>query len=374
MNSDSNTNGKLLLHVFPSFAAGGAQMRFVTLANAMGPEFRHAIIALDGDISCKERLDPSLDLYFPEIALKRGTVLGNLPRIHGFLRSLRPDLLMTSNWGAIEWALANILLRIPHVHAEDGFGRDERDRQIPRRVQTRRIALRRSQIVLPSRTLLDVATNLWRLPKDRLHYIPNGVDLRRFSAADRPAGFPAGPAVIGCVAALRPEKNLGRLLRAAELVAATRPVRLIIVGDGPERAALESLSRQLELDVDFRGNLADPAPSYREFDIFALASDTEQMPLSVLEAMASGLPVVATDVGDIKSMIAPENLPFLAARDDQALAVAINKLLDAPEQAQAAGQANRRKAQSVFNEAGMVMRWRNLWYDVISRSAPVRNG
>jgi glycosyltransferase involved in cell wall biosynthesis len=367
MNPQNGAQGKLILHVFPSFAAGGAQMRFVTLANAMGGAFRHAILALDGDISCRTRLDPALDASFPSLPLKPGAILGNLPRIHAFLRRLRPDLLMTSNWGSIEWALANHLPHIPHVHAEDGFGPEERDRQLPRRVHARRLALRRSRIVLPSRTLLAIADDLWRLPPARLHYIPNGVDLGRFS----PVGGTDDPRpVIGCVAALRPEKNLGRLLRAAKLVTPRHPIRLIIVGDGPERPSLEALARDLALEVDFRGNLADPAPVYRAFDIFALSSDTEQMPLSILEAMASGLPAAATAVGDIGSMIAPENQPYLAARDDHALADAVSRLLDAPDQARAIGQANRRKAEAVFDQATMISKWRDLWLAAISRSLP----
>ena len=345
-------------------------MRFVTLANAMGNEFRHAIIALDGDTACRARLDPSLGISFPSLALKRGTMFGNLPRIRRFLGALRPDLLMTSNWGSIEWAMANHLPRLPHVHAEDGFGPEERDRQIPRRIFTRRLALRRSEIVLPSRILLNLATNQWRLPPARLHYIPNGVDLARFSPEQNVSGIK----VIGCVAALRPEKNLARLLRAAKLVKARHPIRLIIAGDGPERATLEALSRELGLDAEFRGNLADPAPLYREFDIFVLASDTEQMPLSILEAMASALPVAATAVGDIASMIAVENQPYLAARDDQALADAIIGLLDAPDQAQAIGKANRRRAEDRFDEASMIANWQQVWRNAISRSpdAPAR--
>ena len=368
MNSELGASRKLILHVFPSFAAGGAQMRFVTLANAMGGAFRHAIMALDGDTACRARLDASLDVSFPTLSLKRGAILGNLPRIHGFLRTLRPDLLMTSNWGSVEWALANVLPRIPHVHAEDGFGPEERDRQIPRRVYTRRLALRRSQIVLPSRILLNLATHTWRLPPARLHYIPNGVDLQRFSPAEKPPGSTInGVGVIGCVAALRPEKNVARLLRAAKLIAGRHPIRLIIAGDGPQREQLQALSRELGLDVEFRGNIADPAPLYREFDIFALTSDTEQMPLSILEAMASGLPVAATAVGDIASMITSENQPYLAGRDDQALAQAISRLLDAPDQAQVIGLANRRKAEASFGEASMIANWRDIWRNAISR-------
>ena len=104
-------------------------------------------------------------------------------------------------------------------------------------------------------------------------------------------------------------------------MAAALPARLVIVGDGPERAALERLSRRARAGRagGFAGHLADPAPLYAGFDIFALSSDTEQMPLSVLEAMASGLPVAATDVGDVAAMLAAENQAFVTPLDDAAL-------------------------------------------------------
>ncbi|MGC9268578.1 glycosyltransferase [Acidiphilium sp.] len=347
-----------ILHVFPSFAAGGAQMRMTALANGYGARFSHAIVALDGDISCRDRLDPSLDVSFPAIQAMTGGLASRLRGIAQVLRRLRPDLLITSNWGAIEWAIAHQLtMRGRHIHTEDGFGRDERDRQIPRRVLTRRLVLRGSEVIVPSQTLYDTATRVWRLPAARLHYIPNGIDLARFSPAD---GVPAGMAVVGCVAALRPEKNVGRLIRAGAIARRDQMFQLTILGDGPERGALEALAAEAGLAVRFAGAVADPAPLYRAFSVFALSSDTEQMPLSVMEAMACGLPVVATDVGDIARMVAPENRAFLTPRDDQALGAALAALLADPARAAAIGQANRRRAEAQFDFTAMAARWAAL--------------
>lgn len=356
-----------ILHVFPSFAAGGAQMRMAALANHFGRRFTHSIIALDGDIACRDRLDPGLAVSFPPPPAMAVPLPVRLRRIAASLRTIRPDLLITSNWGAIEWAIANrLLVGTGHLHTEDGFGRDERDRQLPRRVLTRRLVLRFSTTIVPSRTLLDTATRIWRLKPSRVHYIPNGIDLTRFAPAAVPPSpsvlLPAvpSPPVIGCVAALRPEKNLSRLIRAAALVQPARPFTLVVLGDGPERAALEAQAAQAGLIVHFLGACRDPAPLYRDFTIFALTSDTEQMPLSVMEAMASGLPVVATDVGDIRRMIAPENLPFLTGRDDRALADAMARLLDDPGAARAIGHANRLCAEQHFGFATMAARWAQL--------------
>ena len=173
------------------------------------------------------------------------------------------------------------------------------------------------------------------------------------SAIGSPLSCPGTGPVIGTVAALRDEKNLGRLIRVFRLL--ERPARLVIVGDGPARAGLEALVTELGLtgQVYFAGHVGDPSVFYRGFDVFALSSDTEQMPLSVLEAMAAGLPVASTDVGDVRHMVAPENGPFIAAREDAALARVIGTLLDMPQSARAIGEANRAKVERDYDQRTM---------------------
>ena len=356
----------LLLHVFPTFAVGGAQVRFASIANRFGRRWRHAIVALDGVTDCAARLSPELDVSFPAFAARKGDLSGTLRAIRRLLRAQRPDVLVTSNWGAIEWAIANLLPMARHIHTEDGFGPEERTRQLPRRVLTRRLVLRRSTVVLPSRVLLDIATRQWRLPPGRLHYIPNGVDLARFATPPRPVT--AAPPVIGIVAALRPEKNVGRLLRALRLL--DQPARLVIVGDGAERSMLQAQADQLGLgeQVSFAGAIADTAPCYAEFDIFALSSDTEQMPLSVLEAMAASLPVAATDVGDVRGMVAAENAAYVAPLTDAGLAAALRPLLADARLRQQVGAANRLRAGQVFEQEVMFQAYAALFDDSFSGS------
>lgn len=355
----------LLLHVFPGFALGGAQMRMAAVANRFGRAFRHAIVSLDGNHAAQARLAPDLDLHFPDIALRKGDTLGNLLRCRAALRALRPDVLVTHNWGTIEWAMANALVGLPHVHIEDGFGPEERARQLPRRVLTRRLVLRRAEVVLPSRTLFRIATGIWRLPRQRVRYIPNGIDLARFSPGTAPSPWPRDLPVIGTVAALRPEKNLARLLHAFARLHGTHAARLVIVGDGPERAALTALADALGIAdrVIFAGATDDAPRAYRNFDVFALSSDTEQMPLSVLEAMGCALPVVATDVGDVAAMLAEANRPYVVRQDPHALAEALAALLAAPGEARALGAANRARAERDFDQEAMFAAYAALFAD-----------
>ena len=355
-------------------------MRFAALANRFGPAWRHAVVAMDGNTACRERLRPDLEVTFPAVTLRKGDTVGNLGRCRRALLALRPDVLVTYNWGTIEWALANLLVRKRHIHVEDGFGPEERVRQLPRRVWTRRLVLRRATVVLPSRTLERIALAIWRLPPGRVRYIPNGIDLARFSPPPLEGlggeagqgrgegGVPwegEGP-VIGTVAALRPEKNLARLLHAFALL--RQPARLVIVGDGPERAGLEALAGALGVAgaVHFTGHLAAPRDALWHFDLFALSSDTEQMPLSVLEAMASGLAVAATDVGDVASMLAAENRPFVVPRDALALAGAMAALLADPGRRATIGAANRAHAERNYAEATMFQAYAALFAGALS--------
>lgn len=348
----------LVAHVFPTFAVGGAQVRFAAVANHFGPAFRHIVVSLDGSLACRERLDPGLDVTFPAILAGKNAMLSNAWRYRRLLRNWRPDVLVTCNWGAIEFALANIVPVTRHMHVVDGFGPEERDTQILRRVLMRRIALSRTPVVLPSRNLVRIATEAWKLPRRVIRYIPNGIDLGRFATDGAQRG--SAKPVIGTVAALRVEKNIARLLRAFAMLPSGR---LVIVGEGPERPALEALAASLGVAerIRFAGHHQDTAAFYATFDIFALASDTEQMPLSVIEAMASGVPVVSTDVGDVRLMVAEANGPFITRLNDTTLADALAALIADPAVRRRIGSANRAKAEQDFDQAAMFAAHGALW-------------
>jgi L-malate glycosyltransferase len=363
-----------LFHVFSSFAVGGQQTRFVTLANALQRKYRHAVLAMDSDYAAAQGLSEQVDFSIVQMPVVKGMGISaaNLRHARRLLRRLRPDLLVTYNWGAIEWSLANWPLRFArHVHIEDGFGPDEApERQNWRRVAVRRLLLSRcAQVVVPSAVLHDLAIERWRLPRDVVIHLPNGVDCDRFAAPPDHAllaahGLDSGGLVIGTVAPLRPEKNLKRLIRAFAALPAELGVRLVIVGGGPEREALEAESARLAVArrVVLTGALPNPEKLLGRFDVFALASDTEQMPNSVLEAMSAGLPIVATDVGDLKRMIAPENRDFIVPREREAeLSAALLRLLGDRQQRTRIGQSNRDHVRSHYQLRVMVARYDALF-------------
>lgn len=356
----SSDTAPLLLHVFPSFEIGGAQVRFTTLANHFGHRYRHAVIAMDGRHGAKTRLDPALDVSFPPFAPNPGDTIRTIRAARHLLRKLRPARLVTSNWGSVEWALANRTGLVPHLHTEDGFGPDERTSQLPRRIWTRRLALAGHPVAVPSLTLHRIATQTWRLPAHQVHYIPNGVDLAHF-AQTTPKPSNTSP-LIGTVAVLRAEKNVARLLRAFALLP-PGTARLLVIGDGPERATLEALATTLGIasHVEWAGYIQDPAPLLHTLDIFALSSDTEQMPLSLLEAMATGLPAACTDVGDVSAILPSDQRPFIVPLDDQALALALGILVADPALRTRLGTANRERAAAEFDQAAMFTAWDALY-------------
>jgi L-malate glycosyltransferase len=357
-----------LLHIFSTFAIGGPQTRFATLANRLGAKYRHTIFALDGDLACVERLDPSLDVKAMAIRLPKGGTLNlaNLIRIRHRLAEIRPDVLLTYNWGAIEWVLAErwrpLVLR--HIHLEDGFGPDESpDRQLPRRVLFRRLARGGDvRVVVPSQTLYRVATTTWRLAPRVVQYIPNGIDAERFAVPpDRDLvarlGATAGQLIIGSLGGLRPEKNLARLIRVFAALPSGLPARLVIVGEGPAMASLTALTSALGVAdrVALMGPIDRPERLLGFFDVFALTSDTEQMPYSIIEAMATGLPIVATDVGDVRDMLAEDSRHLVRPiNDETGFTAALTRLLDDGEERKRLGAANRNRVRMQFTIDKMV--------------------
>lgn len=343
-------------------------MRLARIAAALGPALKHDILAMDGDYAAAARLSPRIEHRLrKDIAVRKSGILSNILAYRRLIARERPDLLVTYNWGAIEWAAANTPAIVPHLHAEDGFGADEAARQLPRRALFRRFVLAGKPVVVASGVLEATARQRWGVSRRRLFHVANGVDASRYARRPDPAlvarlGDPAAGPLIGTVSGLRPEKNLARLVDAFAHVVAQRPARLAIVGEGSERAALEARIRSLGLSsrAFLPGAIDDPAAILGAFDLFMLSSDTEQAPLSLLEAMAAGLPAACSNVGDIAVMVSPDNRPYVVARDAQALASAALALLDDPASRARIGAANRVRAVEAYSEAAMIDRWRAL--------------
>ncbi len=356
------------MHIFPTFAVGGSQVRFAELVHWYGKRYRHTVVALDGNIGMKGLMPASAPVTVEKSPPTKLPLLAGVREAARSIRQHCPDVLVTYNWGSMHWWLASKLSRgLRHIHIEDGFGPEEQTTQLRRRVLARRFALvdEKTTVVLPSNTLVDIATRIWRLPKRSLQYIPNSIEVDRFSV---PVRRRCGQeVVIGTVATLRPEKNLGRLIRIFESTAKASklPLRLIIVGGGAEFDNLKALAAKSEFadQITLAGPTRSPETFLREMDIFALTSNTEQMPLSVLEAMAASLPVVSFDVGDVAEMVSSENKRFasLDPSDDKRFIRSLIELSTSAEMRATLGTKNRLAVETKFDVGPMVRAYAALF-------------
>lgn len=369
-----------LLHVFSTFVPAGPEMRTVRLINALGPRYRHSILAIDGRTDARHELDGSAQVDILASLPKAGS-LQTLRALRALLRDLAPDLVLSYNWGAFDSVFASCSLgrARKHLHHEDGFNADEADSFKGRRVWTRRLLLPRvGKVVVPSHLLQGIARQHWKLREDRVALFPNGIDLESFGARDgnpelrKQLGIDRETPVIGFVGHLRPVKNTQRLLRSfAALQHAPQPA-LVMLGEGEERGAIEALSAKLGIEdrVKLVGHQSETPPWYRLMDLFAISSDSEQMPVALLEAMASSLPVVSTDVGDVGHMLADGQADFVVGTDEAdtsaALTRAMEALLASADQRSALGTANRRRTEERYSFEGMLDSYRDLYDSILS--------
>jgi glycosyltransferase involved in cell wall biosynthesis len=365
------------LHIFSTFAPAGPELRAVELIQGLGTEYRHTIVAMDDCLDAAERLDPGIKTRtLPGPGSKQTTRV--LRWTWKLLERESPDLLLTYNWGAFDAVLAARLKRFPqHVHHEDGFNLDEAEEEIPRRRFLRRLALPRVQhLIVPSTNLEQLARHSWRVPPQRLSLVPNGVDTQRYCPQDktvrdalrRKLGIPANARVVGSVAGYRPVKCLDRLIRSCANLPPDpdgRATHLILIGDGPERQALETLAASHPSPggkVHLLGFQNDLPQFYAAMDVFALTSASEQQPISLLEAMASGLPAVCTDVGDIRATLGEAGQGTLiepTASDLEAqLTSALQRVLDDPADRGAQG---RERVQATYSNQTMLAAYRRIY-------------
>lgn len=368
-----------ILHVHSTFDAGGKELRNVRLINAWGKDADHAIVS--GDLEKRgaaKLIGNKAKVSWPKFPSLQGKPTpGRLSAIAKAMAGY--DLICTYNWGAVDAVMAHTVFADafklpPLVHHEDGFNEDEAKRLKKRRNWYRKIALgRTAALVVPSAKLEDIALNTWSQPRTRVRRIPNGIDTRAFAA---PAKRDILPGLVkhkdefwvGTLAGLRAVKQLDVLVRAMDRMPAEW--QLVIAGEGPERQNLLTEAERLGVEdrVHLPGFVAEPQKLVGLFDIFALSSLSEQFPISVVEAMAAGLPVVAPRVGDIGAMVASDNGPALVdPGDEKALAKSLARLADDPVTRDRMGQANRKKAREEFDERRMIERYKALYWGLMEK-------
>ncbi len=372
-------NGPHILHLHSTFGAGGKELRSVQLINAFGPKLRHTIVSTaPEEVGAADRIakGAKVALNPPFPSLKGMPSPGRLQKLAKAMQGF--DLILTYNFGAMDAVMAHTLFKDVHnlpplIHHEDGFDSDELKKRKVRRTWYRRVALGKTAgLVVPSETLEEIALVEWQQPLGRVKRIANGIDTKAFGMRPKRDALRVvkrpGELWVGTLAGLRPVKNLRRMVRAFDSL--PEEWHLVILGEGPDREAIVAEADRLGINhrVHLPGNVADPSRVIGLFDIFALSSDSEQFPISVVEAMAAGLPVAAPEVGDILQMVAPENEEFIVpAGDDKALGHAMVRLARDKTLRDSIGEANRMKALAEFDEAKMIATYRRLYSSAMRR-------
>ncbi len=368
----------LVLHVLFRFDVGGLENGVVNLINHMPPDaYRHAVLAMTEVTDFCNRVQRS-DVEFIALRKPPGHGVWQYPKLYKLFRQLRPQIVHSRNLAALEvpfraWA-AGVPVRIHGEHGRDVNDVDgnnvtyQRVRRLYQPFVHHTIAL--------SRDLSDYLVNKVRIPRQRITQIYNGVDTERFCPAPtgpQPiAGCPFDPAqhwVVGTVGRMQTIKDQTLLARAFVLALTQAPqlkerLRLVMVGAGPLRAQAQALLDQAGVGqcAWLPGERNDVADVMRGLHAFALPSLGEGISNTILEAMASGLPIIATAVGGNADLVQqPDTGVIVPPADPQAMAQQIIHLASQPEQARAMGQAARQRVVERFSLQAMVATYQRLY-------------
>jgi sugar transferase (PEP-CTERM/EpsH1 system associated) len=380
----------LVVHVLFRFAIGGLENGVVNLINRLPHrEWRHAVVSLtDVDPAFAQRVTRP-DVTYVSLAKGAGHLLRHYPRLLKLFRDLRPAIVHTRNLAALEAVVPAWAARVPaRVHGE--HGRDVNDLDGTRR---RYQWVRRAYRPFVTR-YVALAPDLERyleerigIPSDRIDQIYNGVDTDRFLPPPSPRkpvlGCPFGDGehwVVGTVGRMdtvKDQTNLARAFVAALQIhpEARRKLRLVMVGDGALRAAAESiLARANASDLAwFAGERTDVVSLMQSFDCFALPSLAEGVSNTILEAMATQLPVIATRVGANAELVEPGMTGLVVpAADSVALANAIVSYFSDPALARRHGRAGRQRVEQRFSLDRMIENYHRLYTGLLPERAAQR--
>jgi len=360
----------LVVHVVNSLAVGGLENGVVNLVNTTAARFRHVIVCMTADGPLHGRLRPEVEVVV--LGKRPGQDPWALLRLVRLLRHLRPLIVHSRNWPAVDAIPAARVARVPLVvHGEHGREvADPEGRNLRRNRIRRALAPLVHHFVTVSADLRRWLIEDVRVPAAKVTAIHNGVDLSRFGRAGKlesrmRLALPADAPIVGTVGRLDPVKDQVGLIRAFAQVRTQHPAAVLVVaGDGPCRAELERVAAGLgQRDhVRLLGNRDDIPTVMSALDVFVLPSIAEGISNTILEAMATGLPVVATRVGGNPELVEEGVGGALVPRSDpDALAAAIAAYTGDAELRRRHGQASRQRAIGHFSLERMAQAYANLY-------------
>lgn len=379
----------LVVHLIYRLDFGGMENLMVERINRMpAGHYRHAVIALTGYTAFAERITRG-DVALYALDKQPGLAFGTHAALWRLLRQLRPDILHTYNLSAIEYAPAALLAGVP-VRINGAHGRDAAD---PKGLNRKHRLLRRLMIPFYDHCYANSAEMLaWNrevigVPARKSRLLPNGIDIDRYrpptpAETNGPLDRHFGPGclVIGSVGRIEPVKNHALLLTAFAALRARRPdlahrLRLAIIGDGPLLPALRAQVDAAGLNdaVWLPGKRDDVAAILRGLTVFALPSIAEGTPGAALEAMASGVPVIGSDVGGVPEVVADGATGALVPPgDSEALCAALERYATRPALVHEHGLAARLRVTQHYGMQAMVAAYQALYDELCERKLKLR--
>lgn len=370
----------LIAHVVYRFDIGGLENGVVNLLNGLPEDrFRHAVVSLTDVTDFRHRVRRS-DVEFFEMHKPPGHAVKVFPGLLRVFRKLKPTIVHTRNLAALEAILPAWLVHVPvRIHGEHGRDVGDLDGSNRRyRVVRRMYRPFVTQYVAVSEELEGYLVDGIGVSARIVDRIVNGVDTAAFRPAASRMSLPGSPFteqnlwICGTVGRLQSVKNQTLLARAFVRALAMRPdlrktLRLVIVGEGPLRAEIEHVlvaGNAHEL-AWLPGTRSDVADVLRTLDVFVLPSRAEGVSNTILEAMASGLPVIATAVGGNSELLARDTGILVPPDNVEALATMLVTYATDREVARCAGRAGRLRAERVFGLDSMIGRYASLYERLI---------
>ncbi|HKW94421.1 MAG TPA: TIGR03088 family PEP-CTERM/XrtA system glycosyltransferase [Methylomirabilota bacterium] len=365
----------VVAHVVNSLSTGGLENGVVNVANDPKSSFRHVVICMTTSGPLAARLNS--DVRVLSVGKRDGHDPRAVVRLVRLLQRIAPDIVHSRNWATFDAVLAGRVARVSAiVHGE--HGRDVAD---PQGRNRRRNRIRRLLSPLVTR-FVTVSDDLrrWlvedvRVRANKVRTIYNGVEHDRFADASRAEAreelrLSRDALVLGTVGRLDPVKDQGALVRAFAAIIPRHPEAvLLIAGDGPCREELTNLVRSMGLDgrVRLLGERRDIPSVLASLDLFLLPSIAEGMSNTVLEAMATGLPVVATRVGGNPELV-EEGVTgrLVPPRDHEALVGAMNDYLDDPHLRERHGKASSDRSRRHFSIERMRRQYEDLYCELLA--------
>ena len=354
--------------VLSSFHPGGTEYQTIELLRRLDPtRWRVHVACFHDEGAWRERVSRAAAsvLEFPITSFKHPGTLRQMRRFAEWCRETRIAVVHAADLYANIFALpAAAWAKVP---VRIGSRRELNPDKSAAQIALQRLAYACAHCILANSQAAAARLQQERVPAHQIAVIPNGLDLSRFDGLT-PARD--GRTVI-VVANLRPEKGHRTLLRAAARVLARHPgARFRLVGDGPERASLEALARDLGISqaVEFLGYRGDVAGLLAQADVSVVPSTSEAFPNAAVEAMAAGIPVVASAVGGLLELIRHESNGLLVpAADEALLAQSIVTLLDDQRLRHRLGAAARADVVSRYSFARMVSSVDSLYLTELHR-------